>query len=129
MMTKTPNDIIKTWMLAVNKGDLETLLALYDKKAILIPTFSSRLLKTPEDIRDYFEKLASRQDLSVALHEKTQTSQVVDGNIHSLSGIYCWRFSIDEQLLNFEARFSYMLNVALDSPIIHHHSSQIPRML
>lgn len=125
----TPKDFLKQWMRAVNTGDIEGLLALYDAKAVIIPTFSNRVLSTPEKIRDYFERLGSREDLSIALHEKTLISQQIAGTIHVLSGIYCWRFLLDGELLSFEARFSYTLDLSLSSPIIHHHSSQIPRML
>lgn len=128
-MKNTPEAILKTWMNAVNDGDIETVLSLYHDKAILIPTFSNRILKSPEGIREYFERLASRDDLSVALHEKTQAVQHVTDEVSTLAGIYCWRLAIDGQLLNFEARFSYVLNLALDNPIMHHHSSQIPRTL
>lgn len=128
-MKNTPEVILKTWMSAVNNGNTETLLALYSENAILIPTFSNRILKTPEGIREYFERLASRDDLSVALHEKTQAAQQINDDISTLAGIYCWRLAIDDQLLNFEARFSYVFDMSLERPIIHHHSSQIPRTL
>ena len=128
-MIKTPKDVLQEWMQAVNEGDIAGLLALYDEKAILIPTFSNRLLSTPEKIREYFNKLCIREDLSIALHEKTLVIQSVNDDISALCGIYCWRFAIEEELLSFEARFSYLLNLSLPSPIIHHHSSQIPRML
>jgi len=125
----TAEDVLKAWMQAVNNGDLEGLLALYDDSAVLIPTFSSRLLGKPEKIRDYFSKICAREDLSIALHEKTLGIQQVSGEIYAMHGIYCWRFSIDEELLSFEARFSYLLNLSLPKPIVQHHSSQIPRML
>lgn len=124
-----PEHILKAWMAAVNEGKVEDILALYAPNSILIPTFSNRLLRTPEQRSEYFHKLSTREDLSVALHDKTLSSQTVSDDVYALSGIYCWRFAIDEQLLSFEARFSYMLNLALPHPIIHHHSSQIPRML
>ena len=126
---KKPEQILKEWMQAVNEGDLEGLLALYDEKAVLIPTFSNRLLSKPESLRDYFGKLCGREELSIALHEKTLNIQCVAGSIHALHGIYCWRFAIDGELLSFEARFSYMVDVERQKPILHHHSSQIPRML
>ncbi len=126
---KTPEDILREWLHAVNTGDLENLLELYDKSAVLIPTFSNRLLKTPEDIREYFVKLSNRDKLSVELHEKTLIVQKITDHIFSLCGIYCWHFSMDGELFSFEARFSYVVNVMLASPIIQHHSSQIPRML
>jgi hypothetical protein len=126
---KKPEQILKEWMQAVNAGDVEALLALYDEKAVLIPTFSNRLLGQPEKIRDYFEKLSTREELSIALHEKTLGIQQIKDQVHAMHGIYCWRFAIDGELLSFEARFSYLLDMALPHPILQHHSSQIPRTL
>lgn len=124
-----PEDLLKEWMAAVNHGDLEALIALYDADAVLIPTFSNRLLSKPVGIRDYFGKLCSREELSIALHEKTLIVHSLNNAMHALYGIYCWRFAIDGELLSFEARFSYVVDLARPHPILHHHSSQIPRML
>ena len=128
-MIKKPKDILEQWMQAVNNGNVKSLLSLYDNQAVLIPTFSNRLLNTPEKLRDYFEKLGSREDLSIALHEKTLIIQELGNQIYSLSGIYNWRFAVDGELLNFEARFSYLIDISKQNPILHHHSSQIPRTL
>lgn len=128
-MIKKPKDILEQWMQAVNNGNVKSLLSLYDNQAVLIPTFSNRLLNTPEKLRDYFEKLGSREDLSIALHEKTLIIQELENQIYSLSGIYNWRFAVDGELLNFEARFSYLIDLSKQNPILHHHSSQIPRTL
>ncbi len=128
-MQKKPENLLKEWMQFVNAGDVEHLLGLYDESAVLIPTFSNRLLSKPQGIREYFERLASREDLSIALHEKTLISQHMGAEIYSMCGIYCWRFAVDGELFNFEARFSKLVNLTLPSPILHHHSSQIPRML
>ena len=129
-MALTPQDVLEKWMQAINNGDITSLLGLYDSHAVLVPTFSNRLLNTPDKLRDYFEKLGSREDLSVALHERTLIVQELYNQIiFSLSGIYNWRFDVDGELLNFEARFSYIINISNPSPILHHHSSQIPRTL
>jgi len=128
-VTKNPKDILEQWMKAINDGDVESLLSLYDNQAVLIPTFSNRLLNTPDKLRDYFEKLGSREELSIALHEKTLIIQELGNEFFSLSGIYNWRFAVDGELLNFEARFSYLIDLLRPNPILHHHSSQIPRML
>ena len=128
-MIKTPQDVLEQWMQAVNNGDVESLLGLYDRQAVLIPTFSNRLLNTPDKLREYFEKLGSREELSIALHEKTLIVQELENEIFSLSGIYNWRFIVDGELLNFEARFSYVIDLSRPNPILHHHSSQIPRAL
>ena len=124
-----PQDVLEQWMQAVNHGDVESLLGLYDSQAVLIPTFSNRLLNTTDKLREYFEKLGSREDLSIALHEKTLIIQNLKNELSLLSGIYNWRFAVDGEVLNFEARFSYMIDLSKPNPIVHHHSSQIPRTL
>jgi len=128
-MSQKPEQILTEWMQAVNKRDIDTLLSLYNKIAVLIPTFSNKLLTTPEDIRDYFVKLGNRDELSVSLHDKTLNIQLIKNDIYILSGIYCWRLTIEKEPFTFEARFSYTIDAALTNPIINHHSSQIPRML
>lgn len=129
MTTKRPEQILKEWMQSINSGNLEALLALYDENAVLIPTFSNRLLSRPEALREYFAKICSREELSIALHEKTLNIKLIAGNVHAMHGIYCWRFAIEDELLSFEARFSYVLDLDRPRPIVQHHSSQIPRML
>ncbi len=128
-MKTTPNGFLKSWMDHVNNAEMAPLLAMYNEKAVLIPTFSNRLLSRPQAVREYFERLFSREELSLALHEKTLITQPIQGEVWSMCGIYCWRFAIDGELLNFEARFSYLLDLAQPAPILHHHSSQIPRMI
>lgn len=128
-MIHTPKDILLMWIDAVNQGDVEKLLELYDSQAVLIPTFSNRILNTSDKLRDYFEKLATRKSLSVTLHENTLIVQKIKEDVYILSGLYNWRFDVDGALLNFEARFSYGIDTSSVSPILHHHSSQIPRTL
>lgn len=128
MWESDPNRLLEEWTRRVNERDLGVL-ELYDPNAVLVPTFSSSLLNTPEKIREYFARLCSRDELGIELHRKPRHVSAVAGDIGVLSGIYRWRFAVDEELLNFEARFSFVLDLARQSPILHHHSSQIPRML
>lgn len=120
--------ICAAWVEAINSGRLADVLALYAEDAVLLPTFSPRVLRTPERRRDYFERLAAQPGLNVMLHEKTFRVQNV-GALEVCSGIYCFRMEIDEALLSFEARFSYVIDPQAAHPILHHHSSQIPRNL
>lgn len=126
-MEKTPESILEAWMSAINNGEIESLLLLYNEDAVLIPTFSNRILQKPETIREYFESLKNRKRLSIALHEKTLVVQHILNDIYSLSGIYCLSSVVDEELIHNEARFSFLVNLSLSRPIMHHHSSQIPR--
>ncbi|MGE5402703.1 MAG: nuclear transport factor 2 family protein [Ignavibacteriales bacterium] len=126
---KNPEEILKAWLQAVNNRDIENLLAFYNKSAILIPTFSNRILNSSAKIRDYFEKLNMNKELHVTLHENTVKVQEIAENIYALCGIYLWQMAVEEEALSFEARFSFVLDLRQHDPIIQHHSSQIPRML
>lgn len=126
---KKPEQILKDWMEAVNKREVMSILSFYSKDAVLIPTFSNRILDTPDKIRGYFERLGSNDELNVTLHENTLKVQNVSENIYALSGIYLWKLSVEGESLNFEARFSFVLDLNMQGPVIQHHSSQIPRML
>jgi hypothetical protein len=126
---KTPEAILSYWIQLVNSGDVDKLISLYGLNAALIPTFSNRILDTPQKIRAYFEKLASRENLNVTLHPKTIHTQKITESVYSVCGVYLWQFTVDEELLNFEARFTFVIAADSENPIIHHHSSQIPRTL
>ncbi len=126
-MIDSPETFLKTWMAAINGNECENVLSLYSENAILFPTFSNRQLDSPEKIRTYFEALTQREELSIALHEKTLAVQHIRPDLYSMTGIYCWRFAVDGELLSFEARFSFLLDLTKPRPILHHHTSQIPR--
>lgn len=126
---ETPKNILTAWLQAVNTRNIEALISFYNESAILIPTFSNRILNTPTKIRGYFEKLNTNEDLSVALHENTVKMQRIAENIYALSGIYLWKLAVDNEMLSFEARFSFVLDISIPGPILQHHSSQIPRTL
>ena len=126
---KKTKEMIEKWMHAIHTRDVETLVGLYDSEAVLIPTFSNKILNTSEKIRDYFEKLASREGLNIELHENTLIVQDLPAHMSALSGLYKWCFAVDGELLNFDARFTYVVDLSKASPIMQHHSSQIPRML
>lgn len=87
-MFKTPRDVIEKWMQAVNLGDVKDLICLYDKQAVLMPTFSNILLNTQEKLRSYFEKLGSLKGLSINLHVNTLQTQAMDNERFVISGIY-----------------------------------------
>ena len=128
-MFNSPKQIIEVWFNGVNSCNLPEVIKLYDQKAILLPTFSNKCLHTPEGIRNYFEKLATHKDLHVALHENTLSIQELSNELYSMCGIYCWRFEVEGEVLNFEARFTFTVKTTSSRPIIHHHSSQVPRIL
>ncbi len=124
---KDPKKIIEQWVEAVNSANVENLLALYDSQAVLIPTFSNKLLNSPDKLREYFNKVANLKKLSITLNENTLFVQAVEKEVFVIGGYYDWQFWGDNELLKFEARFTYIIDTAKTNPILHHHSSQIPR--
>mgnify|MGYP002849538480 CR=1 FL=1 len=124
-----PQNLLGEWIQLINTGDIESLLKLYDREAILMPTFSKIILSKPEKLREYFESLGARKELNVTIYEDTLVIQEIQKQIFSLSGIYKWQFIHDGVLNNFEARFTYLVNLSKVSPILHHHSSLMPHEL
>jgi hypothetical protein len=126
---KAPEEILHQWISSVNHRDIKEILSFYDVKAVLIPTFSNRILDSSEKIRSYFETLASKDQLKVSLRENTIRIQRITETISSVCGIYLWTMEVEGEILNFEARFSFLFDASLPSPVLQHHSSQIPRSL
>ncbi|MGH1485538.1 MAG: DUF4440 domain-containing protein [Cellvibrionaceae bacterium] len=117
------------WADYVNQGELQKLLGLYNDTATLLPTFSPRSVNTEEKLIEYFEKLSSRDGLNVSLHDNTVHPQKIGAQSYVISGIYSFKFEVDGTLLTFPSRFTFVVDLSLEKPILHHHSSQIPRNL
>ena len=126
---KNPNDFINEWVRCVNYGEVDHVVALYHEKATLMPTFSARRISTTENIKQYFVQLAARESLSVKLHDNTLVISAMDRDYYLLNGIYSFEFKIDDVLITFPSRFTFVINLADEKPILHHHSSQMPRTL
>ncbi len=122
-------DLVRQWMEAVNARQLEAVLGLYAEDAVLLPTFSPHALRTAAARRTYFTMLTTRPGLRVSLHENTVRVQPAGGKLEIASGIYRFHVEIDDELLVFEARFSLIVDATRPRPILHHHSSQLPRTL
>ncbi len=105
------------------------MIALYSENSVLMPTFSPHAAKTKEDLIRYFTQLYSREELHVKLHENTLDCLQTGEQSYVVNGIYEFKFSVDGTLLTFPSRFTFVLNLGQESPIQHHHSSQIPRTL
>ena len=128
-MFETSEILLHAWLDRLNAGDTEGVLALYNKEAILEPTFSAGFLGMPEGIRGYFEKLGSREGLRVDLSSKPLIKQKLCESIHSVSGLYTWHFLLHGKETAFEARYSIIVDLSEEAPIVHHHSSQVPNPL
>jgi len=122
-------DFPALWAGLINNGELDKVVSLYDEHSVLMPTFSPHLVKDTEGLTGYFNQLASREALNVRLHENTIVCTKVDTKSYAINGIYSFEFMVDGTLLTFPSRFTFVVDLSKDSPILHHHSSQIPRTL
>ena len=129
MQFSKATDVLDAWLAAVNGKDLETVLGMYADDHVLLPTFSPHMIRSDDDTRQYFVQLASREGLGVRLHTRTLTEQRLGNAFSVLVGIYTWNFEIDGDPVSFASRFTFVIDVESERPIIHHHSSQLPRTL
>lgn len=129
MYFNTAEEVLFQWVSRVCSGNANNIAALYNEAAVLIPTFSPHTVITNEGITNYFEQLASRDGLGVRLHNKALRKQSQGESLHTLSGIYSFEFEVDQVLLSFPSRFTFVIDTSLLKPILHHHSSQVPRNL
>jgi hypothetical protein len=125
----SPMDVLNAWIEAVNTLDIDTILTMYSADHILLPTFSPHMIRDDAATLQYFQQLGTRKGLSVRLHQRTLTEQVLNQHCSVFSGIYTWTFEVDDEPLSFASRFTFVIDLADDKPIRHHHSSQIPRTL
>ncbi len=128
-MFDSPKQVLELWVNGINSRKLHDVVDLYDENAIILPTFSNKCLSNSDAIRGYFEKLSSFKDLNVVVHDNTLLVQRLSPELYSISGNYFWRFMVEREVLGFEARFTFTINIKHTKPIIHHHSSQIPETL
>ena len=123
-MFNSPQEILNAWLEGVNAGDPERVLALYHKDAVLLPTFADRVLADRASIEQYFERLAALGVESVTTHPETVEVQDLPQGVYSISGFYDWKFSNGDHV---EARFTFTVDVEDPVPILHHHSSVLPK--
>ncbi|MFP6854171.1 MAG: nuclear transport factor 2 family protein [Opitutales bacterium] len=125
-MSENPITVLNLWISRVNAMAVDDLLALYDDDAVLFPTFSDALLTNKQAIRGYFEELGGQPSIEVAINEGSVTTQSFSASLHTIGGTYDWRFDKTDDAMVLEARFTFVLDLARSSPILHHHSSQLP---
>ena len=117
-----PFEILKSWQQHLNEENLSGVLKLYDISCVLIPTFSSEILTDHEHIKEYFVKVIEVQKGKVEIQPNSFSEQQVGENMFLLSGKYFFHLMGKEKI---PARFSFLVNLLSENPIMHHHSSRI----
>ena len=115
-----PFKILNRWQNYLNEGNLSDVLKLYNLSCILIPTFSKEILTNHEHIKKYFVKVIDVQKGKVKFQLNSISEQQVGENMYLISGKYIFYLLEKEKI---PARFSFLINLFNDNPIMHHHSS------
>ena len=109
------------WNKALQTGNPDEVVKLYDKKAILLPTLSGQVRHTHDEIKDYFVHFLSKKPIG-----KINESNIrIFGNLAINSGIYTFNFKDGSSA---EARFTYVYKKVDENNwiIVEHHSSLLP---
>ena len=121
---QSPEIIIDHWVEHFNNGNLKSLLDMYHKGATLLPTFLPNLLSTPEQIEDYFVRTIEVQ-ASVEIDDSQTIKRKLSENMYLMTGAYvfCLKKKSSTKYLSW---FTFLIDLSVDSPIRHHHSSRVP---
>ena len=117
------------WVCCVNQGEIDDVIALYDDSAVLMPTFFPHIVSDKGELANYFSMLFSKTELFVVLHEQDTYYLQTAGQGYVVNGNYDFKFNVDGILQTFPSRFTFVVDLGKESPILHHHSSQIPKIL
>ena len=115
-------EILHKWEEYFNNQNLKDILNLYHPKSSLIPTFSSSILFDQNDIKEYFIFLFQEQQGSVNIQNESIVEQKIVEKVYLSIGNYIFYLS---QGREYPARFSFILDISLENPIKHHHSSPV----
>ena len=116
--------IIDQWASFFNNGDLDGIMNLYHDNSTLLPTFLPNLLSTPKQIEDYFVRTIDSQ-ASVEIDDSQTIKRKLSENMYLITGsyIFCLKKESNTKYLSW---FTFLIDLSVDSPIRHHHSSRVP---
>lgn len=114
-------NLFDDWNKALQTGNPDEVVKLYDKNAILLPTLSPQVRHSHEEIKDYFVHFLAKKPIG-----KINESNVrIFGNLAINSGIYTFNFKDSSSA---QARFTYVYKKVDKNNwiIVVHHSSLLP---
>ena len=123
-LNQQPLLIIDQWASFFNNGDLDGIMNLYHDNSTLLPTFLPNLLSTPKQIEDYFFRTIEGQ-ASVEIDDSQTIKRKLSENMYLITGSYTL-FLKKESNTKYLSWFTFLIDLSVDSPIKHHHSSRVP---
>ena len=116
--------ILKEWQTYINNGDLPSIVKLYASNAMLWGTFSTILCDSPDLIKNYFQEIFKRKNLTVNF---CSANNRVYSGVSIYSGTYELSYE-DKELISLSARYTFVIckDATGNYKIVEHHSSLIP---
>lgn len=116
--------MLTKWVAAVESGDAQKVVALYDNDAIFFSTFAIKPMKTQAERLAYYRKAVAEPDVKIDIVE---SHPHIFGDVAVNSGLYTFHYTQDGEPMEIPARFTftYMLKGG-EWVIIDHHSSRVP---
>lgn len=119
-----PATALDAWVDAVESGDAQNVVKLYDPKAAMISSFAQHPIYTREALFGYYKQVVSNPDVQVKvtdLHSRRFGTMAIN------TGEYTLSFTQEGEEVDIPARFSFVY--ILDGGkwmIVDHHSSRVP---
>ncbi len=115
---------LEDWKNAVEDGSAEAIVALYDKKTIMISTFVQNPITNREGLLGYYKKVVANPDVRVEIQE---THPRKFGNIAVNTGRYTLSYTQEGEEVVIPARFSFVYQLQGNKwMIVDQHSSRVP---
>ena len=119
-------EFVQLWAKYVNALDVPSIVGLYNEETVLLPTFSPKVVRAEEDLTQYFTNLGSKAGLAIHLDEETFNCVHIENKSYVLTGFYTFEFEVDGVLTQFPSRFTFVIDLAREKPVLQHHSSVVP---
>lgn len=112
------------WKEAVESAELDAIMALYDRKAVMISSFAQKPMNRRSEIEDYYKKVVVNPDIHV---EIVDTNPRRYGDMAINSGLYTLSYTQEGEEISLPSRFSFTYVLKRGKWIIvDHHSSHMP---
>jgi len=113
------------WMHTICQGSVGGVLSLYWPKAVLVPTYSDRVLSGHHELAKYFKMFLGKEGLCGQIDGLIEQDL---GSVKSISGIYTFRWMDSGRPKSVVARYTFVLTPASGNHwrIVTHHSSEMP---
>ena len=122
---KTPAEFVEEWMKTICSNNVEAIVSMYKKEAVLLGTLDGKLRNGHSEIKEYF-------DFFVKLQPCGKITSIVEEDFgHRRMGVangtYDFELSENGEKTLTSARFTFVLERAGTKWKIHsHHSSKLP---